>query len=90
MLTIVTAGNISEEFKKMSRRCSDALLRTKRQSADYTILQKELRLLLDQLRYRQTHISAFGFYDITYSTFLKMLGYMSTYIIVALQFPSSS
>lgn len=89
MLTIVVAGKISEEFKKMGRKCSYALLRTKEKGLD-GVLQKELGMLLDQIKYRQTKISAFGFYDITYTTFLKMIGYMSTYIIVALQFPSSS
>lgn len=74
----------------MGRRCSDVLLLTKRKEPEYVLLQKEIRLLLEQIKYRQTQISAFGFYDVTYSTFLKMLGYMSTYIIVALQFPSSS
>lgn len=84
------SGKISGEFKKMQRHCSDALLYTKTQTANYDLLQSELRLLLEQIRHRQTRISAFGFYDVTYSTFLTMLGYMSSYIIVALQFPSSS
>lgn len=87
---IVLSGKIAQEFKKMGRRCSDMLVLTKKYEPDYGLLQKELRLLLEQIKYRQTRISAFGFYDITYSTLLKMLGYMSTYIIVALQFPSSS
>lgn len=84
------SGKISQEFKKMGRKCSDMLVLTKKNEADYALLQKELRLMLEQIKYRQTRISAFGFYDITYSTLLKMLGYMSTYIIVALQFPSTS
>lgn len=81
------SGKIAQEFKKMGRKCADVLLWAK--TNQQSLLEKELQLLLEQIRYRQTEISAFGFYSIKYSTLLKMLGYMSTYIIVALQFPST-
>lgn len=80
------SGKIAGEFQKIGRKCSDVLVAAQKSGLE----QKELQLLLEQIKYRQTQISAFGFYDITYSTLLKMLGYISTYVIVALQFPSSS
>lgn len=80
------SGKIAAEFKKIGRKCSDVLVLMQNSGSE----QKELQLLLEQIKYRQTQISAFGFYNITYSTLLKMLGYISTYVIVALQFPSSS
>lgn len=84
------AGKVSQVFETIETRCSNSLLLTKRNETDYVLLQKEIRLLLEQLKYRPTRISVFGIYNITFSTFLKLLGHMSTYIIIALQVSSSS
>lgn len=82
------SGQIAEEFRTMGRASADVLVHLKED--DSVLLKHDLRLLLDQLKYRQTKISAFGFYYVKYSTLLKILGYMSTYTIVVLQFPSVS
>lgn len=87
MVVVKYCNGVSGHFMETGRICADYInVYSKSNRIDCKIISEELRLLVRQVRQRSILFSAAGFFNIKYSILLKLLGNVSAYAVVVLQF----